>query len=128
MKIIYNAQVDKVEEPEPEPDEDELARTMHPAKHRRVERNVAKPVEEVKEEEEQGEEDEGKEEEEGAYDGAVPTDEVAKSLGLPVSHEVVLEEHNKGVLAVALEPKGIRLVTGGADYHMKMFDFNGMTK
>ena len=45
---------------------------------------------------------------------------------LPTSQKVSLSHGNKTVSALALDPAGARLVTGGFDYEIKMFDFNGM--
>ncbi|KAI8100192.1 WD40-repeat-containing domain protein [Halteromyces radiatus] len=45
---------------------------------------------------------------------------------LPISHEVVLKGHTRVVSALALDPAGARLVTGGYDYDMKLWDFAGM--
>ncbi|ORZ14236.1 WD40-repeat-containing domain protein [Absidia repens] len=45
---------------------------------------------------------------------------------LPISHEVVLKGHTRVVSALALDPAGARLVTGGYDYDVKLWDFAGM--
>ncbi|XP_069107594.1 WD repeat-containing protein 70-like isoform X2 [Argopecten irradians] len=45
---------------------------------------------------------------------------------IPSSHEIVLNHGVKPVSALALDPSGARLVTGGVDYEMKFWDFAGM--
>ncbi|CAH3019429.1 unnamed protein product [Porites evermanni] len=46
--------------------------------------------------------------------------------GIPVSHEISLDHGNKTVSALALDPSGSRLVTGGYDFEVKFWDFNAM--
>jgi WD40 repeat protein len=50
----------------------------------------------------------------------------AKALGLPTSHEAVLGGHSKTVTCVGFDAGGGRLVTGGADYALRLYDFGGM--
>ncbi len=45
---------------------------------------------------------------------------------IPASHEIVLNHGVKTVSAMSLDPSGSRLVTGGVDYDMKMWDFAAM--
>ncbi|KAK9447262.1 WD40-repeat-containing domain protein [Limtongia smithiae] len=45
---------------------------------------------------------------------------------LPISHELVLKDHNKTVSALDLDPAGVRLVTGSHDYTLSLWDFTGM--
>ncbi|KAF9180990.1 hypothetical protein BGZ50_005771 [Haplosporangium sp. Z 11] len=45
---------------------------------------------------------------------------------LPISHEIVLNEHSKTISAMALDPAGARLVTGGYDFDVCFWDFAGM--
>lgn len=45
---------------------------------------------------------------------------------LPVSNEVVLRGHHKIVSAMDVERSGARVVTGGMDYQVCLYDFNGM--
>jgi WD40 repeat protein len=45
---------------------------------------------------------------------------------LPLAHEISLKDHSKPVSALDLDPSGSRVVTGGYDYEMKLWDFNGM--
>ncbi|CAO3645547.1 unnamed protein product [Cunninghamella blakesleeana] len=47
---------------------------------------------------------------------------------LPISHEVTLKDHTRVVSSLALDPSGARLVTGGYDYDVKLWDFAGMDK
>ena len=50
--------------------------------------------------------------------------ELAKQL--PCSHEVLLRGHSKTVTTIDCDAKGIRLITGGNDYDVRMWDFTGM--
>ncbi|RGB25668.1 WD40-repeat-containing domain protein [Rhizophagus diaphanus] len=45
---------------------------------------------------------------------------------LPISHEIKLNDHYRTVSAIALDPSGARLITGGYDYDVKFWDFAGM--
>ncbi|ESP03611.1 hypothetical protein LOTGIDRAFT_224256 [Lottia gigantea] len=45
---------------------------------------------------------------------------------IPSSHEIVLNHGSKTVSALALDPAGARLVTGGYDYNVRLYDFAGM--
>ncbi|XP_028317932.1 WD repeat-containing protein 70 [Gouania willdenowi] len=45
---------------------------------------------------------------------------------IPDSHEISLQHGNKTVSALALDPSGARLVTGGYDYDVRFWDFAGM--
>ncbi|KAG0211686.1 hypothetical protein BGX28_007580 [Mortierella sp. GBA30] len=45
---------------------------------------------------------------------------------LPISHEIALNEHSKTISAMALDPAGARLVTGGYDFNLCFWDFAGM--
>jgi WD40 repeat protein len=45
---------------------------------------------------------------------------------IPYSHEVELKGHDGHVSALALDPKGARLVTGGYDSAIRFWDFNAM--
>jgi len=88
---------------------------------RKADENAGEPESEEEEEEDR----DGPEGDEGQGQvGAPPTDE---ELGLPVSHEIHLRGHARAVTALGLDPKGARLLTGGNDHKMYMWDFNGMT-
>ena len=39
-----------------------------------------------------------------------------------------MKGHTRGVSALALEPSGARLISGGLDYFVRLWDFNGMDK
>ena len=69
---------------------------------------------------EDDDEDEQEEEEEEDDNDGDDTDY------FPVSHEAIMKDHTKAVTALALDPAGARLVTGGYDYDIKMWDFGGM--
>uniref|UniRef100_A0A674N6Z2 WD repeat-containing protein 70 n=1 Tax=Takifugu rubripes TaxID=31033 RepID=A0A674N6Z2_TAKRU len=45
---------------------------------------------------------------------------------IPDSHEITLQHGTKTVSALALDPSGARLVSGGCDYDVKFWDFAGM--
>ncbi|CAL4143095.1 unnamed protein product, partial [Meganyctiphanes norvegica] len=45
---------------------------------------------------------------------------------LPITHELLLSHGSKTVSALAVDPSGARLVTGGLDYEVKYWDFQGM--
>lgn len=45
---------------------------------------------------------------------------------LPISHEILLKHGKKCVTSLALDPNGARLVSGGIDYEVKYWDFQGM--
>jgi WD repeat-containing protein 70 len=45
---------------------------------------------------------------------------------LPVSNEVILKGHFKVVSALDVDRAGARVVTGGMDYRVCLYDFNGM--
>jgi WD repeat-containing protein 70 len=52
----------------------------------------------------------------------------ATSLGLPVSHEVALGGHVKAVTCLALDASGARLMSGGSDYTIRLYDFGAMDR
>ncbi|KAG0349606.1 hypothetical protein BG004_000012 [Podila humilis] len=52
--------------------------------------------------------------------------ENTSSTVIPISHEILLNEHSKTISAMALDPAGARLVTGGYDFNMCFWDFAGM--
>ena len=45
---------------------------------------------------------------------------------LPVSYEIELIHGSKSVTALAIDPNGSRVVSGGVDYEMRFWDFQGM--
>ncbi|ORX88421.1 WD40 repeat-like protein [Basidiobolus meristosporus CBS 931.73] len=65
--------------------------------------------------------DSEEEEEEEEEEREITLDEM-----LPISHEIKLKDHYKTVSALALDPAGARLITGGYDYDVKFWDFSGM--
>ncbi|KAJ3311891.1 hypothetical protein HDU76_003014, partial [Blyttiomyces sp. JEL0837] len=46
---------------------------------------------------------------------------------IPVTKEIKLADHRRTISAVTLDPAGARLVTGGRDCMVKLWDFHGMT-
>ncbi|KAG0369607.1 hypothetical protein BGX24_002346 [Mortierella sp. AD032] len=69
-------------------------------------------------------EDDRDEDEEDDYDD--DTSESLSSSVIPISHEITLNEHSKTISAMALDPAGARLVTGGYDFNVCFWDFAGM--
>ncbi|RLN96911.1 hypothetical protein BBJ28_00003373, partial [Nothophytophthora sp. Chile5] len=55
-------------------------------------------------------------------------DDVALRYGLPMSHEVALDSHSKGLSCIAVDAPGARVATGSMDYHVKLWDFAGMAR
>ncbi|KAG0145157.1 hypothetical protein CROQUDRAFT_46155 [Cronartium quercuum f. sp. fusiforme G11] len=56
-------------------------------------------------------------------DGERPSSSV---IELPISHEVLMQDHTKTVSSLSLDPSGARLVSGSYDYTCKLWDFGGM--
>eukprot|EP01119_Soliformovum_irregulare_P012578 TRINITY_DN3270_c0_g1_i1.p1 TRINITY_DN3270_c0_g1~~TRINITY_DN3270_c0_g1_i1.p1 ORF type:complete len:645 (+),score=174.21 TRINITY_DN3270_c0_g1_i1:200-1936(+) len=54
------------------------------------------------------------------------TEENSNFYSIPYSHEIKLKGHERTVCAIALDPSGSRLLTGGYDNKVKMWDFAGM--
>lgn len=57
-------------------------------------------------------------------DGDAEEDE--DEFRVPLSNEIVLKGHTKVVTAIAVDPTGSRVLTGGYDYTVRMYDFQGM--
>jgi len=45
---------------------------------------------------------------------------------IPRSHEIKLVHGDKAITSLALDPSGSRVISGGADYDLKLWDFAGM--
>ena len=75
--------------------------------------NTRKPKSRVK-----GDDDDEDEEEEGERE-ETPVDRI------PHSHEVSLAHGDKAITSLALDPSGSRVISGGADYELKFWDFAG---
>lgn len=71
---------------------------------------------------ENGKDNEDEDEEEEDEDGTLED----PTKYFPMSHEIVLKDHTKAVTALAVDPPGARVITGGYDYDVKMWDFGGM--
>mmetsp|Transcript_46958 Transcript_46958/g.110589 ORF Transcript_46958/g.110589 Transcript_46958/m.110589 type:complete len:703 (+) Transcript_46958:92-2200(+) len=69
------------------------------------------------------EEDDDDEEEEEDDDDEK---DYGKGSLVPCSHEAILKGHTKAVTTMSLDPSASRLLTGGYDCMVKMWDFNGM--
>ncbi|KAL2632458.1 hypothetical protein R1flu_017144 [Riccia fluitans] len=59
-------------------------------------------------------------------DSSEEDDENEDEFRVPVSNQVVLKGHTKVVSALAVDPTGSRVLTGGYDYNVRMYDFQGM--
>ncbi|CAL8321796.1 unnamed protein product [Lota lota] len=66
------------------------------------------------------EDDEEDEEDQGEDDDDNPVKKI------PDTHEITMQHGTKTVSALALDPSGARLVTGGFDYDVRFWDFAGM--
>ncbi|KAK5852079.1 hypothetical protein PBY51_023581 [Eleginops maclovinus] len=69
----------------------------------------------------QSEDDDDDDDEEDAQDD---DDNPVKKI--PDTHEITLQHGTRTVSALALDPSGARLVTGGYDYDVRFWDFAGM--
>jgi WD repeat-containing protein 70 len=47
---------------------------------------------------------------------------------IPISHQFTMQGHTKAVSSMALDKAGSRLITGGYDYMLRFWDFNGMDR
>lgn len=66
-----------------------------------------------------GDEDDDDDEEEEGEREETPVDRI------PHSHEVSLAHGDKAITSLALDPSGSRVISGGADYELKFWDFAG---
>jgi WD40 repeat protein len=66
----------------------------------------------------------GEEEEESEEEGEGDESDIHRSF--PISHEVTLEHGSKPVSALGMDPSGARVITGGYDYTVRLWDFAGM--
>ncbi len=55
-------------------------------------------------------------------------DFVAPDVQLPITHQVTIKGHNKSVVALDLDALGNRMITGGSDYQVNIYDFQGMNE
>jgi hypothetical protein len=53
---------------------------------------------------------------------ASSSDDEEPPLPLPVSHEAVIPGHTRAVSAIKCDPSGARIVTGGLDENLRMYD------
>ena len=63
----------------------------------------------------------------GEYDNDVLMDDENAKI-LPIRYEAYLKGHTKAVSALALDPSGVRLVSAGADFNLRVWDFSSMDK
>ncbi|PRP75834.1 WD repeat-containing protein 70-like [Planoprotostelium fungivorum] len=61
-------------------------------------------------------------------EGEQLTAEDSNYYKIPYSHEAILKGHSKMVSVVCLDPSGSRLLSGGYDTNLKMWDFAGMDR
>jgi len=80
-----------------------------------------KKKENQKEEEEENEETNKLDQEDIQY-----FQENSNFYNIPFSHEVQLNEHEKMISTLSLDPAGGRLISGSYDYKIKFWDFAGM--
>jgi pSer/pThr/pTyr-binding forkhead associated (FHA) protein len=52
----------------------------------------------------------------------------SRALLVPLTHQVELKGHNKTVTALSIDHGGARVVSGGVDYSVRLWDFGGMDK
>ncbi|XP_056146586.1 WD repeat-containing protein 70 [Lampris incognitus] len=71
----------------------------------------------------QNEDDDSSDDDSGEDDD---DDDINPVKKIPDTHEIVLNHGTKTVSALALDPSGARLVTGGYDFDLKFWDFAGM--
>ncbi|KAJ8084249.1 hypothetical protein PM082_003017 [Marasmius tenuissimus] len=64
--------------------------------------------------------------EEPEYDPSDEDDFEDDSEPFPITHELIMKDHNKVVSALALDPSGARVASGSHDYDCKLWDFGGM--
>lgn len=55
-------------------------------------------------------------------------DEITTSNTLPISHEVILAGHSKCIQTLDIDRNGNRMISGGLDYTLKIWDFPGMNR
>lgn len=85
----------------------------------------AKEGEETRQPQSQADEDDDDDEDLESQDDDDDDNPVKK---IPDSHEITLQHGTKSVSALALDPSGARLVTGGYDYDVRFWDFAGMNQ
>ena len=100
---VYNSDDDDDESGDEKEDDSSMIGPPIPA-------NLAK-------EESEEDDDEGEEEED-------ESDDPIKKI--PLTNEIVLPHGKKAVSALAMDPSGARLASGGYDYNVKFYDFAGM--
>ena len=66
--------------------------------------------------------------EDGGGGGAGAADAALDPYNLPVTHEAVLSGHTRLVSALDVEHSGSRMVTGGYDFGVRLYDFAGMKR
>ncbi|KAK1229395.1 hypothetical protein PQX77_007572 [Marasmius sp. AFHP31] len=64
--------------------------------------------------------------EEPEYDPSDEDDFEDDADPFPITHELIMKDHNKVVSALALDPSGARVASGSHDYDCKLWDFGGM--
>ncbi|KAJ3017005.1 UNVERIFIED_CONTAM: hypothetical protein HDU68_011900 [Siphonaria sp. JEL0065] len=72
--------------------------------------------------------DNGDDEEEEEENEEEESDEEVDTDVLPISRQIKLSDHRRTVSALSLDPSGARLVSGGRDCTVKLWDFHGMNE
>jgi len=54
--------------------------------------------------------------------------ELIRNYKLPITHEVILEGHEKRISSMAIDKKGKHLITGSWDYQCKLWNFSCMNR
>jgi len=99
----------------PAPAEDEDAANPH----------TGAGAKEGKEQMSDQEEDEGDDDDD---DDSDDEEDLGKGGLVPCTHEAILKASPKAITAISIDPSGARLLTGGHDCSIKMYDFNGMNQ
>lgn len=59
-------------------------------------------------------------------DSDVDSDDDNEWEDLPISHQLILQGHEKRISSLSMDPSGFRIVTGSYDCTIRYWDFNGM--
>jgi len=100
-------------------DDDDVIGPLPPPSQSPTDKNITEPSKSTKKHVEEVDSDED-------ISGSESEDEDSPLLKIPQSHEINLNHGNKAIAALALDPSGSRLATGGMDFELKFWDFNSM--
>jgi len=82
----------------------------------------------AKEGKEQMSDQEEDEDDDDDDDDSDDEEDLGKGGLVPCTHEAILKASPKAITAISIDPSGARLLTGGHDCSIKMYDFNGMNQ